>query len=135
MVKAVLLKPLDSDPQGAVREFDQTDFDALVALGAVRPTTDDDDLRQDGPTVADFVAAGYKASNYPPHGYASRSTAEEIAAAVAAEKSPEPKKAPSVKNKMMTEPVANKSAFRAQEEHNSVPEPASEGTATPQTQT
>lgn len=42
-------------------------------------------LRQDGPTVGEFVAAGYKAANYPPTGYASRSTPEEIAAAVAAE--------------------------------------------------
>jgi hypothetical protein len=38
-----------------------------------------------GPTVAEWVAAGYKARNYPPHGYEPRSTPEEIAAAVAAE--------------------------------------------------
>lgn len=42
-------------------------------------------LRQDGPTIGEFIAAGYKASSYPPHGYAARSTAEEIAAAVEAE--------------------------------------------------
>lgn len=42
-------------------------------------------LRQDGPTVAEFVASGYKASNYPPKGYASRSTADEIAEALKAE--------------------------------------------------
>ena len=42
--------------------------------------------REDGPTVAEFIASGYKASNYPPAGYASRSTAEEIAAALEAEK-------------------------------------------------
>lgn len=41
--------------------------------------------RQDGPTVAEFVAAGYKASNYPPEGYAPRSTVEEIAEALKAE--------------------------------------------------
>lgn len=41
-------------------------------------------LREDGPTVAEYVAAGYLASQYPPKGYASRSTAEEIEAAVAA---------------------------------------------------
>ncbi len=41
---------------------------------------------EDGPTVDEFIAAGYKASNYPPDGYASRSTAEEIAAALEAEK-------------------------------------------------
>ncbi|OYY60772.1 MAG: hypothetical protein B7Y61_23070 [Rhizobiales bacterium 35-66-30] len=44
-------------------------------------------LRHDGPTVAEYVAAGYLASNYPPLGYASRSTEEEIAAAVAAQTS------------------------------------------------
>ena len=44
------------------------------AIGRVRQ-------RSDGPTVAEYVAAGYKAANYPPAGYASRSTAEEIAAA------------------------------------------------------
>lgn len=41
--------------------------------------------REDGPTVVEFVAAGYKASNYPPEGYASRSTGEEIAEALKAE--------------------------------------------------
>ncbi|MEI5996817.1 hypothetical protein H3V53_06265 [Paraburkholderia bengalensis] len=44
-----------------------------------------DALRTDGPTVAEYVAAGYQAVNYPPQGYASRSTAEEIAAAVKAQ--------------------------------------------------
>ncbi|MER8560177.1 hypothetical protein [Mesorhizobium sp. M0578] len=42
-------------------------------------------LRDDGPTVTEYVAAGYSASQYPPHGYASRSTAEEIAEAAKAE--------------------------------------------------
>ncbi|GER21486.1 hypothetical protein [Variovorax boronicumulans] len=45
-----------------------------------------DVLRINGPTVAEFVAAGYLASNYPPSGYESRSTPEEIAAAVDAQK-------------------------------------------------
>ena len=44
-------------------------------------------LREDGPTVVEFIAAGYKASNYPPEGYASRSTAEEIAEALKGEQS------------------------------------------------
>jgi hypothetical protein len=44
-------------------------------------------LREDGPTVVEFVAAGYKASNYPPEGYASRSTTEEIAEALKGEQS------------------------------------------------
>lgn len=42
-------------------------------------------LRDDGPTIAEFIAAGYKAGNYPPEGYASRSSAEEIAEALKAE--------------------------------------------------
>lgn len=42
-------------------------------------------LRDDGPTVADYVAAGYLASNYPPTGYAARSTPDEIADAIAAQ--------------------------------------------------
>ncbi|UFQ02252.1 HeH/LEM domain-containing protein [Pseudomonas fitomaticsae] len=42
-------------------------------------------LRDDGPTVEEFVAVGYLAANYPPAGYASRSSAEEIAAAVLAQ--------------------------------------------------
>ncbi len=47
-------------------------------------------LRGDGPTVADYVAAGFSASNYPPEGFASRSSADEIAAAVAAGQGPKP---------------------------------------------
>lgn len=43
-------------------------------------------LRDDGPTIAEYVAGGYSASDYPPHGYASRSTPEEIADAVKAAK-------------------------------------------------
>ncbi len=42
-------------------------------------------LKQDGPTVEEWVAAGYKASAYPPDGYASKSSKEEIDAAIAAE--------------------------------------------------
>lgn len=46
-------------------------------------------LREDGPAVAEFVDAGYQASNYPPEGYASRSTREEIAEAVKGHSAPE----------------------------------------------
>jgi hypothetical protein len=38
--------------------------------------------RQDGPTVAEFIAAGYDARNYPPSGYAAKSTQAEIDAAI-----------------------------------------------------
>ena len=44
-------------------------------------------LRLDGPTVAEYVKAGYLAANYPPEGYASRSTEEDVAAAIAAQAS------------------------------------------------
>lgn len=39
----------------------------------------------DGPTIAEWVAAGYKASNYPPSGYKPKSTQAEIDAAIEAE--------------------------------------------------
>ncbi|WP_316397344.1 hypothetical protein [Bradyrhizobium sp. 33ap4] len=39
-------------------------------------------LRQDGPTIAEWMAAGYRAEHYPPNGYASKSTEEEIALAI-----------------------------------------------------
>lgn len=42
-------------------------------------------LRQDGPTVEEFVKAGYRAEHYPPQGFASRSTPEEVEAAVKAQ--------------------------------------------------
>lgn len=42
-------------------------------------------LREDGPTIGEWVAAGYLAENYPPDGYAARSSDEEIAEAVAAQ--------------------------------------------------
>lgn len=57
-----------------------------VPEGAPAPKTA---LRDDGPTVQEFVEAGYLAVNYPPTGYASKSTPEEIAAAVAAASSPD----------------------------------------------
>jgi len=54
------------------------------------PTVNSEGLRLDGPTIAEFVAAGYLAANYPPTGYASRSTPEEIAAASAPAAPPTP---------------------------------------------
>jgi len=57
-----------------------------VPEGAPAPKTA---LRDDGPTVQEFVDAGYLAVNYPPTGYTSKSTPEEIAAAVAAASSPD----------------------------------------------
>jgi len=40
MIKAILIKPLDGDPEGSEREFDKVDFDRLEALGAVRKAGD-----------------------------------------------------------------------------------------------
>lgn len=49
-----------------------------------------DHLRDDGPTVAEYVAAGYLPAGYPPKGYASRSTEDEIADAIAAHAAAQP---------------------------------------------
>lgn len=64
-------------------EFDPATMTLATADEAVvqsAPPLDENGLRLDGPTIAEFVAAGYPVASYPPDGYASRSTAEEIAA-------------------------------------------------------
>lgn len=43
------------------------------------------DLALDGPTIAEFVEAGYRAINYPPAGYAARSSQDEIDQAIQAQ--------------------------------------------------
>jgi hypothetical protein len=43
-------------------------------------------LKEDGPTITEFIAAGYKASQYPPKGYAAKSSQEEINAEIEKEK-------------------------------------------------
>lgn len=63
-------------------------IDAYKRAGIKVSAVGDDGLRLDGPTVAEYVAAGYQASAYPPEGYASRSTADEISAAVTAQATP-----------------------------------------------
>lgn len=40
-------------------------------------------LREDGPTVEEFVKSGYDPKNYPPAEYKSKSTKKEIAKAIA----------------------------------------------------
>lgn len=52
------------------------------------------ELRQDGPTVEEWVASGYQASGYPPAGYASKSTPEQIEAAIAAQTAAAEQKTP-----------------------------------------
>lgn len=63
-------------------------IEAYKRAGIKVTGADADGLRTDGPTVSEFITAGYKASNYPPEGYASRSTAEEIDQARKAEQGP-----------------------------------------------
>lgn len=98
----------------------------LKANGLVEILSDDDDdsgeLKTDGPTIAEYVAAGYPAKNYPPNGYASRSSDVEIAEAIKQQEStpmtndtngggekaapaPENKAAPKPSNKAAPKPV------------------------------
>lgn len=51
-------------------------------------------LRLDGPTVAQWVAEGYKASTYPPNGYASLSSQAEIDKAIEEEGGGDPETDP-----------------------------------------
>ncbi len=76
--------------KGEIAGFPEDQAKRLIAAGlAVDPqaelAAEPAALREDGPTIAEFVAAGYPAANYPPHGYASRSSDAEIAEAVKAE--------------------------------------------------
>lgn len=77
------------------------------------------ELRTDGPTVAEFVTSGYQASNYPPTGYASRSTPEEIAAAV------EQQKTSIAKTDMLVQKISAKKFIVV--DKNGAPVPAREG--------
>ncbi|NNA69619.1 HeH/LEM domain-containing protein [Pseudomonas gessardii] len=77
-------------------------------------------LKLDGPTIAEFVEAGYLAINYPPEGYASRSSQEEIDAAIEAQKETDPlkMKVPDLKTWLTGkgiefDPSANKEALQA----------------------
>lgn len=91
-----IIRGKESLPVGTVIPFKASDLVDLITIGAARKPTDDElrlyemshskaaeALRDDGPTVAEYVGAGYQAVNYPPSGYASRSTPEEIADAAA----------------------------------------------------
>ena len=61
-------------PEGTIIVNNEDEHNA--ALGIVK------ELKQDGPTVAEYVAAGYDPKNYPPKGYASKSDDKEIKAAI-----------------------------------------------------
>lgn len=78
---------------GATRSFDLAPGCVLEISHAKEP----EEKRKEGPTVQEYVAAGYFARNYPPIGYESRSTQEEIDAAIAAQEahsSPAPAASP-----------------------------------------
>ncbi|WP_143523902.1 hypothetical protein [Rhizobium rhizosphaerae] len=95
---------------------DRKSLIARQIVAIVQGGTEGEALRTDGPTVAEYVAAGYRAANYPPSGYASRSTAEEIAKAIEDEKAAEEKADTAAENKMepeaenKAEPVASDTA-------------------------
>lgn len=72
--------PVTSERKAELRGQGYTIVDAVFAPPGV--------VRDDGPTVAEYVAAGYPAANYPPNGYTSRSTPAEIADAVTAQAGP-----------------------------------------------
>lgn len=55
------------------------------------------ELKDDGPTVEEWVTAGYRASKYPPSGYKSKSSPAEIKAAVDAQRKADKAKAKSEK--------------------------------------
>ncbi len=71
-------------------EMEQSQAEPLLALGALAMLSEDAavvllGLRQDGPTVEEFVAAGYSAKGYPPPGYAAISSDEDVAIWIALE--------------------------------------------------
>ncbi|WP_327440270.1 HeH/LEM domain-containing protein [Pseudomonas donghuensis] len=96
MQSILVKKPFPFSPDGnqvvevQTGEQDVSDRCALVAVEHLGVATYLDPhkvlgLRLDGPTIAEFVEAGYLASNYPPEGFASRSLQEEIDAAIKAQ--------------------------------------------------
>ena len=108
-----------------VGEQDVSDRCALVAVEHLGVASylnqlDANGLKLDGPTIAEFLAAGYLAVNYPPEGYASRSSQEEIDAAIEAQKETDPlkMKVPDLKawltgKGIEFDPSANKEALQA----------------------
>ena len=109
-------------PAGEQEVSDRCALVAVEHLGvASYPNQlDANGLKLDGPTIADFLAAGYLAVNYPPEGYASRSSQEEINAAIEAQKESDPlkMKVPDLKawltgKGIEFDPSANKEALQA----------------------
>ncbi len=76
--------------KGEVAGFPDDQANRLIASGLAVDVLAEDGapppaLREDGPTIAEYVKAGYPASAYPPAGYAPRSSEAEIVDAVRAE--------------------------------------------------
>lgn len=59
--------------------------DLPVVEGPQEAGDDPNALRTDGPTFAEYVAAGYAPESYPPQGYASKHTKQELARLLQAE--------------------------------------------------
>ena len=109
----------------SVGEQDVSERCALVAVehlgvASYANQLDANGLKLDGPTISEFVAAGYPAVNYPPEGYASRSSQEEVDAAIEADKETDPlkMKVPDLKAWLAAkgiefDPSANKDALQA----------------------
>lgn len=51
MVKAILTKPLDGQPEGSEREFDKVDFDRLHEMGAVRAADEEAGMKAAPPVL------------------------------------------------------------------------------------
>lgn len=108
-----------------VGEQDVSERCALVAVEHLGVASypnqlDPNGLRLDGPTIAEFVEAGYLAVNYPPEGYASRSSQEEVDAAIEAQRETDPLKMKVLDLKAWLtgkgidfDPSANKEALQA----------------------
>jgi hypothetical protein len=80
------LPPEDGGDQNAaqISTETETEADAPKQVGVLNYDGEVHPLRDDGPTIAEFLAEGYPAKAYPPSGFSSRSTQAEIDAAVAA---------------------------------------------------
>lgn len=76
---------VDAPGEAAViAELQRLGFTKLAMPGDLKKVTNDtpptvkSELRSDGPTFQEFVTAGYMAEAYPPSGYASKHTPEEL---------------------------------------------------------
>jgi hypothetical protein len=99
-----------NDPVEGPMLMNLYDIDAAHAL-EVDPrlwSVEEPAARAAGPTVEEWVAAGYSAAAYPPSGYAAKSTPEEVAAAIAAA-STQAAPAPAAAVRPVADPAAVKS--------------------------